>query len=146
MTSALMVLMTVFLAAAQPLDLAAIQAEGNPNHRSDKALEYASEEIEVARKAYAAGDVAKSKTALQQVLAATELSYNSLEEATKNPRRHSKYWKRAEVRVREMLRRLDGVAEDFDVDDRGTVQQVEQRMQHIHDSLLAGIMGIKNKK
>jgi hypothetical protein len=120
--------------------LDAIKAEPNLEKRSERALDNADREIDSARKAYAAGDLNSTRQALQNVRASVELSYDSLQETGKNPRRSPKYFKRAEVRIREMLRRLRGLEDEFSVEDRAPVQEVEKRLQEIHDDLLTGIM------
>jgi hypothetical protein len=121
-------------------DLDAIKAEPNLEKRSERALDNADRQIDAARKAYAAGDVNSTRQALHEVRASVELSYTSLQETGKNPRRSPKHFKRAEVRIREMLRRLRGLEDEFSVEDRPPVQEVEQRLQEIHDELLTGIM------
>jgi hypothetical protein len=121
-------------------DLDAIKAEPNLEKRSDRALDYADQEIDVARKAYAAGNLNGTREALKGVRASVELSYDSLQETGKNPRRNPKHFKRAEVRIREMLRRLHGLEDEFSVEDRPPIQEIEQRLQEIHDELLTGIM------
>ena len=121
-------------------DLDAIKAEPNLEKRSDRALDNADQEIDAARKAYAAGDLNGTRQALQDVRASVELSYDSLQETGKNPRRSPKHFKRAELKIREMLRRLRGLEDEFSVEDRPPVQEVEQRLQEIHDELLTGIM------
>jgi hypothetical protein len=124
----------------QANDLEGIKAEPNLEKRSDRALEYANRAISEARQAYAAGDLNKTRQALEEVRSAVELSYDSLEATGKNPRRSPKHFKRAEVDIRQMLRRLRGIEDEFSVDDRGLVQSVEQRLQEIHDELLSSIM------
>ena len=121
-------------------DLDAIKAEPNLEKRSDRALDNADQEIDVARKAYAAADMSSTRQALLEVRASVELSYDSLQETGKNPRRNPKHFKRAELRIREMLRRLRGLEDEFGVEDRPPVQEVEKRLQEIHDELLTGIM------
>lgn len=137
----LTLLLPMFLAFTP--DLASVKAESNPEHRSDKALEFANQEIDAARDAYSAGDVQKAVTAVKGIGEAVDVSYNALNTGVKNPRRHPKYWKRAEEGVRELLRRLDGLSSDFSVEDRPAVTQVQQHLQDIHDELIAGIMGKK---
>ena len=128
-----------FAAVLSASDLDAIKAESNLEKRSDKALKYAAEEIKTASTTYAAGNVDKSREALQEALDAVELSYASLKETGKNPRRSPKHFKRAEVRTREMLRRMRSIETEFSVDDRAMIEKVEARVQQIHDELLASI-------
>ncbi len=121
-------------------DLEGIKAEPNLEKRSDRALEYAGREISEARQAYSAGDLNKTRQALEEVRSAVELSYDSLQATGKNQRRSPKHFKRAEMQIREMLRRLRGIEDEFSIEDRAMVQRIEQRLQEIHDELLSGIM------
>jgi hypothetical protein len=120
-------------------DLETIKAEPNLEKRSDRALKNAAAEIKAASTAYAAGDLDKTRAALQEALDSVELSYESLKERGKNPRRSPKHFKRAEVATREMLRRLDGIETQFSVDDRPMLDKVKTRIQQIHDELLTSL-------
>lgn len=130
-------------AAASDLD--AIKAEPNLEKRSDRALQYAGSQFEAAAAAYSAGDFKNSMAALDEVLAAVELSHASLQETGKSPRRSPKHFKRAEVRTRELGRKLRDFSESVSYEDRAAVEKVRKRVQEIHDELLEGIMS-KGKK
>jgi hypothetical protein len=97
----------------------------------------------MARDSYAAGDLKKSSEALQEVRDSVALSYESLSDSGKNPRRSPKHFKRAEMSIREMLRRLKGLESDFSVEDRNILMETERQLQQIRDDLLAGIMSKK---
>ena len=135
MVSACLIL---FLAA----DLTAIKSEPNPERRSDLALDYASTALASTHDLYAAGDVGKWRSALAQVRDAVSLSYESLGAAGKNPR-NDKHFKHAEVKTRELLRRLDGARDDISVDDRSALDEVRAKVSEIHDELLQSIMSKK---
>jgi hypothetical protein len=138
-------LLCAFAGAALAGDLTAIKAETNLERRSDRALENADRSITVARDAYNAGKMSETKAALAETAESVQLSYESLVDTGKHPRQSPKHFKRAEVKVREMLRRLKNLESDFSVDDRGAVAQTEQRLQQIHDDLLNGIMSKKKR-
>ncbi len=135
MTIALM----LFLAFA---DINSVKVEANPERRSELALENANRDIDEARSAYQAGDVKKSDADLDEVRQSVELSYDSLEQSGKQPRK-SKYYKQAEIRVRAMLRRLASLRDEMSVDDRATLDSAATRLQEIHDKLLTEIMSKK---
>lgn len=137
MVSACLIL---FLAA----DLAAIKSEPNLERRSDLALDYAYTALASARDSYAAGEVAKWRASLGEVRDAVTLSYESLGQAGKNPR-NDKHFKHAEVKTRELLRRLDGARDDISVDDRSALDEVRAKVSEIHDELLQSIMSKKKK-
>jgi hypothetical protein len=128
---------------AQATDLESVRAESNLEKRSDRALENANHAIDMARDSYAAGELKKSSEALQEVRDSVALSYESLSDSGKNPRRSPKHFKRAEMSIREMLRRLKGLESDFSVEDRNILMETERQLQQIRDDLLAGIMSKK---
>jgi len=87
------------------LDLAGIKAEPKLEKRSELALHYADTQLDAARDAYKKGDVDASKSALAEVEAAVQLSYDALMATGKDPRRNSKPFKDAEKSTRQILRR-----------------------------------------
>ncbi len=136
---------TVFLlfTAISAADLTSISAEPNLERRSERALDNADHAITTARDAYVAGNSQGAKTALDEVAASVDLSYQALSDTGKSPRRSPKYFKKAELRLREMSRRLDSLENEFDASDRAMVQHVAERLHQIHDDLLNGIMSKK---
>lgn len=135
-----MLAMAVTLSAA---DLEAVKAEPKLERRSDKALANAHRALDEARKAYEAGDIKKTEAALDEAGASVELSYQSLSETGKHPRSSPKYFKRAELGVRELLRRLKSIESEFAVDDRPMIHNLQQRLQRVREDLLNGIMSKK---
>jgi hypothetical protein len=134
-------LLIVFLA----LDLGAVKNEPNLERRSDRALDNANTALDSARDAYSAADLAKTQSALEEAGESVELAYHSLERTGKDARRSPGPFKRAELRTRELLRRLEGLRESFSVADRQTVDRVRDRVAEVHDDLLKAIMGKKRK-
>ena len=120
-------------------DLAAVKAEPDLQKRSELALSNADREIDTAREAYRSGDVNKMNAALEEVRDSVNLSVESLEERHKKAR-NDKYYKRAELKVRALLRRLKGFGDEVDVDDRKEVEAVRLRLQELHDQLITAIM------
>ncbi len=136
-------LLLASVAAAGDLDT--IRAETNLEKRSDKALEYADGQFDAATQAYSAGEFKKSMSALDDTLAGVELSYDSLQATGKSPRRSPKYFKHAELRTRELLRRLRDFSDAVSFEDRPAVDKVVKRISQIHDDLLESIMTKKRK-
>ena len=134
-------LLIMFLA----FDLAAVKSEPNLERRSERALDNANVALDSAREAYNSADLAKTQAALEEAGESVDLSYQSLEETGKDARRSPKAFKRAELRTRELLRRLEGMRESFSVADRAVVEKVRDRVAEVHDDLLKGIMGKKRK-
>ncbi len=123
-------------------DLAAVKAEPDLNHRSELALMNAEEKLDAARQAYDAGNEAAEAADIQEVADSVALCYDSLEQAHGAPRK-SRYYKKAELKVSALMRRLSGFRDDVSFDFRSKVDIVLKRVSDIHDSLLSDIMSKK---
>jgi len=127
------------------LDLTGVRTEPNLEKRSELALDYATTALDIARDASIAGDEVKMKASLDEVGESVELAWHSLTDTGKYAR-DNKYFKRAEVRTRALLRRLDGLRDTSGIDDKPAIEKVRGRVAEIHDELIQGIMGKKGKK
>ena len=130
--------MPALLILCLAFDLAAIKLEPNLERRSELALGNASAAMDVARDA--ASDEAKRKAALEELRDSVDLAYQSLVDSGKSARRNPKFFKRAELKTRELMRRLEGLAQAVDADDRVFVQSVRDRVSKVHDDLIQDIM------
>jgi hypothetical protein len=130
-------------AATARADLSAAKAEPNLEKRSDKALENASLALDAARKAWQDGTGEAFTAALAELKESVELSYHSLRQTGKNPSKQPKYFKRAELKMRELMRRMEGLKQDVDYTNRDPVEKVNLRIQELHEELLLDIMGRK---
>lgn len=135
-------ILAIYLALAA--DLVSVKAEPNLEKRSDLALENANHDIDEARTAYQAGDVNKTDAELKELRDSVDLSFESLDNSGKQPRR-SKYYKQAELKLRFMLRRLSGFRDEMNVEDRKPLDDAVNRLQEVHDRLLMEIMSKKKK-
>jgi hypothetical protein len=124
-------------------DLARLQSEPNLEKRAHAALNNAEEALKQARDAYTSGDTAAAESRLEEVEQSVELADSTLKQTGKNPSRSPKHFKYAELRTRDLLRKLDGFRDDMSVADRPVVERVIAAVQKIHDELLEGIMGKK---
>jgi hypothetical protein len=52
----------------------------------------------------------------------------------------AKFYKKAEMKVAMLQRRLAGLMEDLSVTERGWAEQTARRMEEIHEKLLDGVM------
>jgi hypothetical protein len=120
-------------------DLEAIRSEHDPERRSDRALDAADRTLSVSRDNYAAGDYKKALAGVQEIRDAVDLARDSLLESHKNPRK-SKYFKRAELRLRELARHLDEFKRESSVDDRPPIEALIAHVNDLHDELLSGIL------
>ena len=139
------VLFTLVTANLWAADLASIQQEPNLERHSQLAMDYAGTALDAARTAYQSSDLEKTKTSLSEVGAAVDLAYDSLQQTGKDVRRDSKFFKRAELSTRQLLRRIEGVAESMSFEDRAAAEKVRDRVAAIHDDLLQGIMAKRKK-
>ena len=123
-------------------DLAAVKAEPNLEKRSEKALVYAGEVVTAMRAELDSNNVEKIKTQLVEFQAAVDLSLDSLAATGKNARRSPKYFKRAEVRLRELQRRLETFKRDMPLDDRpaldGVLAHVGKKIDGLVEATLRG--------
>jgi len=133
-------LLTSLLPAA---DLSVVMAESNLEKRSEKALKHADTIFDQARTSYKAGDDAKLNAKLAEILESIELAKTSLDESGKNARRSPKYFKRAEIAIRKLNRRMDNFKHEMSVDDREPVDKIMRRASQIRDEIIASIMGRK---
>lgn len=123
-------------------DLASVKTEPDLNRRSELALMNADEKIDAARQAYQAGDEAAEEHAIQEVADSVTLCYDSLEQTHGAPRK-SRYYKRAELKVSALMRRLSGFRDEVSFDFRPKVDAVLKKVSDIHDELLSDIMSRK---
>jgi hypothetical protein len=121
-------------------DLAAIKLEPNLERRSERALDNASAAMDLARDASSAGDTEKLKTAVTELRDSVDLAYQSLLDSGKSARRNPKFFKKAELKTRELMRRLQGLSQAVDADDRVFVDTVHDRVSKVHDDLIQDIM------
>ncbi len=121
------------------LDLETARSEHDPEKRSERALDYAEGRLEASRDSYASGDYKKAMAGVNDIREAVDLARTSLEESRKNPRK-SKYYKRAELRLRELARHLEEFKRESSIDDRPPIDALITHVNQVHDDLLAGIL------
>ena len=105
-------------------DAAAVKAEPNLEKRSEKALIYAGELLTAMRGELDRNDVEKIKGQLIEFQEAVDLSVDALAATGKNARRNPKFFKKAELRLRELQRRLETFKRDMGFDDRPVLDDV----------------------
>jgi len=127
-------------------DLSQVMAEPNLERRSRAALVQAEQSIKTAGHAYGANDLSAVRAALEEVAQAVELAHRSLRETGKNPSRSPKHFKHAEIKSRELLKRLEALALEMDAADRPMVEPIKERVTRVHDEILTGIMSKKKRK
>ena len=141
------VALAVLLALAGPAwaGLDEVRAEQNLEKRSVLAMDNAVAALKEARAAYNAGDVGKAGAKAKEIEESVDLAYAALEKTGKDPRRSPKWFKHAEIQSNELLRSIEAFEHDMILDDRAILEKTKERVQQVHDNLLAGLMGGKKK-
>ncbi|MBV9503481.1 MAG: hypothetical protein JO323_00600 [Acidobacteriia bacterium] len=137
----------VLLVTAGRLDAALeeIRAEPNLEKRSALAMDNAVSALKEARAAYTAGDLQKVAAKIMELEESVDLSYASLEKTGRDPRRSPRWFKRAEIESRDLLRSIETLEHDMSIEDRGILENTKKRVETVHDSLLRGLMEGKRK-
>ena len=121
-------------------DFPAVMAEPNLEKRSEIALQEADRAITAAKKAYEEKNLQDFKARVTDVEGLVQLSYKSLQDTGKRARSKPKFFKRAELTIRALIRRLDTLATDVALDDRDVVAQAHKRLNEVHDNVLHDVM------
>lgn len=121
-------------------DLTTVRQEPNLERRSELALDNAALAVAACSQAYKSGDLEKTKVEAVEIEESVTVSYDSLRETGKDPGKSPKYFKRAEVSTRQLLRRLDDLIGSMSASDRAIIEVVRDRVSDIHEELLNGIM------
>jgi hypothetical protein len=108
-------------------------------------MDNAVEALKEARVAYNEGDLGKTSAKAREIEESVDLAYAALEKTGKDPRRSPRWFKHAEIRSNELLRSLETLEHDMSIDDRAVLAKTKERVQQVHDNLLAGLMGGKKK-
>ena len=133
------VLLAIWLAFG---DLGPAKAEPDLEKRSELALVNADRDIDEARKAYTDANPPGTQAALDELGKSVDLSYESLQQSHKEPHK-SKYYKRAEMQLQVILRRLRGLRDDVGYESRPAVEAILKKVSEVHDQIMADIMSRK---
>ena len=141
------VLLAATLACAGVLraDLAKAHAETNLERRSGLALANAAAAYQAARAAYDKGETDAVAAAVNEIEESVDLAYTSLKATGKDPRKSPKWFKKAEIETRDLLRKLDAFQQQMGFAERPMLEKVKTRVQQVHDDLLLGLMEGKKK-
>lgn len=112
-----------------------LKSEHDPGRRLEMALTYADSAFDSARDFYAKGEVHKGDAQLEDMTNALDECVTSLEEAHK-----AKFYKKAELRVAYLQRRMKGLLDDIEMQQRGWAEYTNRKLDEIHDKLLDGVM------
>ena len=124
--------------ASSPLD--AVKTEPNLEKRSEKALDYADDTVGKLRGLYKHGDWKGVEAALSEIRAAVDMARESLVQSGKNPRKAPKYFKKAELKTRELARRLNSFSQEVSFEERAPVDSTREYVMKVHDQFLEDVM------
>ena len=133
------------LAGSARADLKQAMAEQNLEKRSQLALANAASAYKSARASYEKGENDKVAAAVAEVQDSVDLAFKSLTDTGKDPRKSPKWFKKAEIETRDLLKRLDAFDHEMSFSDRPMLEKVKARVQQVHDDLLVGLMEGKRK-
>lgn len=112
-----------------------VKGETNPARRAEKALALAEQDFDSANQFYNKGDVHKGDAALDDMTTALRICVESLDVAHK-----AGLWKKAELRVALLQRRMRSLLDDIGVEQRGWAEYTDRKLDEIHDKMLDGVM------
>lgn len=115
--------------------LAELKLEHDPGKRAEMALSFADESFDSARTNYEKGLIHEGDVALDNMTSALNACAESVAVANK-----AKYYKKAEMKVATLQRRLAGLMDDLSMTERGWAEQTARRVEEIHSKLLDGVM------
>ena len=121
-------------------DLQRAMSEPNLEKRSQLALDNAAAAYKNARAAYDKGDLEAVSAAIKEVQESVDLAHASLTKTGKDPRKNPKWFKRAEITTRDLLRRLESFQQEMSFSDRPLLDACKTRVTQVHDELLVGLM------
>ncbi|MGI8988966.1 MAG: hypothetical protein ACR2I2_05180 [Bryobacteraceae bacterium] len=131
------------LCGALYADVGAVKAEPNLEKRARLALTDAADVLTTAQSDYDKGDRPGAQAAFMEMRELVEVAQSALAETHKSPVRSPKHFKNAEVKSRELLKRIEGFEQSMDFQDRDLIEPAKTKIQEIHDAWLLGIMGPK---
>jgi hypothetical protein len=130
----------LFGSAIGSAEFTTVMAEPNLEKRAALALKEADNAITAAKKAYDDKKSDEFRARLEDVQELVNLSYKSLDDTGKRARRSPKHFKRAELGIRALVRRLDSLSNEVSVDDREPVTAARKALNEVHETVLHDIM------
>jgi len=126
-------------------DLESVKSEPNLERRAELALQNANDAIDRAKQYEADSQYDKLHQAVIEVQQSVELCQESLEATGKDPRRNTKQFKKVEMRIHLLTRRVRGFEDEVSIEDKPVVHKVAERLDEINDEIVSGIFSKKKK-
>lgn len=125
-------------------DLESAKKEHDAERRFELAMNAANDALTQARALPAeGGSVDDLQQKMDTVTAGVELALKSLRDTGRPPRKLAKYYKRGEIRTRDMLRLLENLIQAIAFDSRPPAEKARDRLVVMHDEFLFGVMSGK---
>ncbi len=124
-------LMILLFGLATVSGLDQIREESNPGKRAEKAIQYSDERLTEARELFRSSNEQEFHKKIEEVAQAAELALSSLEE-----KRDIGRTKKVEKKCRAILRRIETFKLDLPVEQRSSVEKLEERIHHVQDELV----------
>ena len=102
--------------------------------RSELALLNADHAMDAARKGFSDGDSPAMQSALAEVSESVEVSFDALQHTHGEPRKN-KYYKRAELQLNALSRRLTGLRDEVGFEARPAVEAAMKKVSDVHDEV-----------
>lgn len=115
--------------------IAELKAERDPGKRAEKALEMADLSFTNAKDYYSKGLVKKGDEHLDYMTAALRECVDALDESRK-----ARFYKKAEMNVAELQRRLGDLVQDISLEERGWAEYTSRKVDELHDKMIEGVM------
>ena len=127
------------------LDIESVRNEPNLERRAELALENANEAIDRAKQFAADAKFDQLHLAVVEVQQSVELCAEALNATGKDPRKNTRQFKKVEMRIHQLTRRLRGFAGEVSIEDKPVVEKAANRLDEINDEIVTGIFTKKKK-
>jgi hypothetical protein len=128
------------LAGADRPNPAAVRDERSLEQRARRALDDAEKSLQAARKSYEAGNWPGTADSLAALRESVELVLTSLKQTGKRPRKSPREFTRAEIKTRNLQRKLEDFLLKMSVEEREQVEAVRASVQRVHERILKGVL------
>jgi predicted S18 family serine protease len=132
-------MLATLLLLTYSFDLQTVKAEPNLDRRAEMAIDNANTALDRAKKLYTDGEYKASQEAVLEVRDSIELCAETLKATGKDPRKNAKQFKKIEIRIHALVRRVHTFAQSVSIEDRAAVTKVEERIEEINDEIVSGI-------
>jgi hypothetical protein len=132
--SAILLLLAAF--GCEPVRADGWQQERNLYKRVERGLETAEAQLDEARKIYREGDPYKAQDQMEVALKTAMEAYQAIVDSGEDMRKRAGRFKKVEIQMRGILRKLEDYNAQVELLDRGPVHRAWQTVSRMQDQLL----------